>query len=125
MKPVLRGLHSPDVQDLVGGVQDPDDFGFLLQLLVGPENQEGEESFDVVVCSPKWFSRRLEDAPVSGRHHLFMKRYDYSMLERYLVDFLERCQGDSWAEVARLVGRLGAWEFDDYVPAQGDAAHSS
>jgi Immunity protein 8 len=55
-----------------------DNFGFLLQILVGPEEGIGEESFDVMVCTPRWLieNHSPEDI-VSGRHMLIMFRYDY------------------------------------------------
>lgn len=116
MKPVLRHLHSPDVEDLRRYAPvDPVDFGILLQIMAGPKGLEGEESFDVVLCSPRWFSRRLEEYPLSGRHHLFMAVYDYDRLHAFVVAFLDECEGENWREVAEAIGCLGRWEFEGYV----------
>jgi hypothetical protein len=116
MKPVLRRLHSPDVHDLVRfAPTDPSDFGFLLQIFAGPEGEEGEESFDVVVCSPGWISRQLEAGPLSGRHHLFVAVYDHEKLLAFVRTVLDQCEGETWRDVAQAVGRFAKWEFEDYV----------
>lgn len=116
MKPALRRLLSPDVDDLVGYVpENPDDFGFLLQIMAGPQGLDGEESFDIVVCSPRWLSRLLEERPVFGRNHLFMAAYEYDSLEAFVIGFLEECEGENWREVAHAIGRFAKWEFEDYV----------
>ena len=97
--------------------KDPHDFGFLLQIMAGPVDEEGEESFDVVVCSARWLTHHLgPDGILVGRHHLIVDSYDYPKLERFLRDCFERCSGSSWEEVAAKLGRLGKWEFEDYNP---------
>jgi hypothetical protein len=119
MRAILKRLHSPDVDDLASYIpEDPEDFVFLLQMMVGPDGAEGEESFDVTVCSPKWMLRtgKSEDV-VIGRHKLIMLQCDYQRLTSAINAFLKQCVGDSWPEVAAKVGRLGRWEFEDYVPA--------
>ena len=59
LRAALRGLHSPDISDLrTYRPERPDEFGFLLQVFAGPEGQEGEESFGVVVCTPKWLLQK-------------------------------------------------------------------
>ena len=116
MKPALRRLHSPDIDDLVRyAPENPADFGFLLQIMAGPEGGEGEESFDVVVCSPQWMLRRLGAGPVSGRHHLFMATYRYDKLHSFVRAFMDQCEAENWRDVAQALGRLGKWEFEDYV----------
>jgi hypothetical protein len=51
-----------------------------------------------------------------GRHFLFVNNFNYSALESYVRDFCYSCEGASWHAVAEKVGRLGKWEFEDYVP---------
>jgi hypothetical protein len=112
----VKRLHSPDVFDLVGYTPaDSERFGFLLQIIAGPAGNEGEESFDVIVCTPKWFDEQCSSTSiVLGRHHLFVQHYDYSALKTFIVDYCARCTGGSWSEVAQQLGRLGMWEFEDY-----------
>jgi len=56
----IKRLHSPDVYDLATfAPDDPEDFGFLLQIMAGTLGSEGEESFNVVVCTPRWVSRHF------------------------------------------------------------------
>lgn len=116
MRGSLRRLHSPDVADLSGyHPERPDDFGFLLQILVGPEGGEGEESFDVVVCTPKWLEGQHGPSDVvSGRHHLIVFEYDYDRLAREIERVCESAEGQSWREVALKLSRFAHWEFEDY-----------
>lgn len=110
---VLKRLHSPDVFDLVtfrpvGG------FGFLLQAVVGPIGSSGEEAFDVMVCTPDWFAAEMKNDVVLGRHCLFVKRYDYRVLRRFIEGYCASCHGETWEEVAGKLSRMGRWEFEDY-----------
>ena len=114
MKPALRRLHSPDAHDLRAFVPSSAAFSLLVQLLLGPSDGPGEESFDVVVCSPEWLAERGK--PTIGLHHIILARYDYDELLGVVLDYLEGCDGNDWAEVAAKVGRLGRWEFEDYRP---------
>jgi len=112
----LKWLHSPDVDDLALFRPEPEDkFGFLLQFFAGPEGKESEESFGVIVCSPRWLAETNASSDVVvGRHHLILQEYDYERLKRFIEDYCASCEGDSWDEVALKVGRLGRWEFEDY-----------
>jgi hypothetical protein len=53
---------------------------------------------------------------VSGRHHLFVKEYNFEELKAYLGKYCETCMGALWTEVAQKVARIGYWEFEDYKP---------
>src|SRR5271168_4976155 len=106
MQPTLRRLHSPDIPDLetYAPVED-DKFGFLLQVMVGPTNGNGEESFDVVVCTPKWLLEKYKDSDILlGLHKVIVFKYDYARLRGFIDKFLANCSGTNWTEIAHKVG---------------------
>lgn len=116
MRPQLKHVHSPDVED-VESYAPPDTgrFGILVQLMVGPEGHDGEESFDVVLCTPRWLAEQVEEAGVLDlRHHLLVDSWDWGRVLDYVERFLASVEAPSWPEVAAIVGRLGRWEFEDY-----------
>lgn len=60
MQAVLKGLHSIDIADLENyAPHEEDNFGFVLRAMIGPMNREGEESFDITVCTPKWLMESM------------------------------------------------------------------
>jgi len=117
MKAELKRLHSPDVENLITYIpDDPDSFSFLLQTFVGPKGEEGEEAFDIEVCTPAWLSENYrEEDIVIGRHLLIVFNYDYERIFQRIKLYVESCSGDTWDEVAQKVGRIGKWEFEDYA----------
>jgi len=112
----LKRLHSPDVYDLSTYVpDDPEHFGILVQIMAGPAGEDGEESFDLVVCTPSWLSGQLGSTDIKmGRHYLLVKQYDFGRLHRFISDFASECSGETWRVAAARLGRLGKWEFEDY-----------
>jgi len=112
----LKRAHSPDVDDPISFRPSPlGHFGVLFQLMVGLPG-EGEESFDVIVCSPSWLTDRLGADPVLGlRHHLLMADWNWNQVSSFVEDCLSTIDGPIWPEVAAVVGRPGRWEFEDYA----------
>ena len=119
MKPKIKHLHSPDIADLENYRPSvADEFYFLLQIVAGPEGQDGEESFDVIVCSPKSLGQTLGKGEILiGRHHLITNSYDYAMLVAFIREQCEKCSGKDWNDVAIKLARIGQWEFEDYTPS--------
>lgn len=117
MKAKLKGLHSPDVFDLKNyKPHNKENFSFLLQIMVGPENEEGEESFDVEVCTLKWLEMNYgEKEVIIGYHYIIVREYNYEKIETAINNFLKDCTGGNWEEIALKVSRLGIWEFDNYI----------
>jgi hypothetical protein len=107
MRAQLRRLHSPDVQDLKTFSPLPvDAFGFLLQIMVGPEEQQGEDSFDVVVCTPDWLKRNFKTSDIIlGQGRILVFEYN-----------CEKCVADTWQDIATKLSRIGRWEFEGYQP---------
>jgi len=116
IRPTLKRLHSPDISNLeTHHPEDEESFGFLIQAMFGPEGAQGEESFDMVVCTPKWFEKQiLDDSALSGRHHLFVKRYDIEIIRAFLIQYARTCAGETWQQVAEMLSRISKWEFEDY-----------
>jgi hypothetical protein len=93
----------------------PVDDAFGLRMLVGPPDGPGEESFDVLVCTPAWLARVVsEEGPQIGRHRLIMERLDLRAAETFLRHQVERLEAPTWNELAAKISRLGHWEFEDY-----------
>ncbi len=118
MEAILKSYSSPDISNLeLYHPQVPDVFGFLLQLFVGPEDTEWDESFNVVVVSPRWLEQNhARHEIIIGRHRLITFEYDFERLINFIRNYLKDCNGSNWDEVAAKVARLGHWEFEDYKP---------
>lgn len=116
MKAELKRIHSPDIFNLENFHPDEEDvFGILLQLMVSPENSDGEESFDVLLCTPQWLMQCAQKSDVIfGRHYLIVFEYNYQRIYNQLKDYVESIEGDTWEEIALRIGRIGKWEFEDY-----------
>jgi hypothetical protein len=128
MRAVLRSLHSPDIPDLAHFMPEGrDDFAFLLQMLIGPQDAPGEESFDVFVCTPKWLLDHHQPRDiVEGRHKLIVLEYDFRRLNDFITRWVGACEGATWQELAQRIGRLGRWEFEDYEasPSAGSTSRA-
>ena len=121
MRAAIRNLHSPDIDDLeTYRPADPDRFGFLLQMLIGPVGGPGQESFDVQVCTPRWISEtHANDEILIGRYLVIVFSYDFPSLKRFLEEKVAEAAGETWNDVAQYLGRFARWEFEDYVPPAG------
>lgn len=115
MKAKVHRFHSPDcdLDTFVPG--DAEDVGILVQIIAGPFDGPGEESFDVLVLTPRWLSRWIEErGPLVGRHHLFVNHFDWAVVRTILVEAVERESAASWTELGDRISRLARWEFEDY-----------
>src|SRR5436305_676692 len=109
MKPILKRVHSPDVPNLKEYIPaDPASFAVLIQAFFGPDSAEGEESFDILVCSPDWLASELRKKNlIVGRHRLIVAHWDLHSLRTFLGEYASDCAGCSWNEVAEKLSRLG------------------
>lgn len=83
--------------------------------MFGPEGGRGEESFDILVCTPQWLASEVQSrGAMSGRHLLVVESFDSDEIRAFLQEYANGCAGSSWDEVALKLSRLGRWEFEDY-----------
>jgi len=112
----LKSLFSPDA-DPLKSFMPSGPFGILVMAMIGPAGQEGHESFDFMLCTPEWFSSHMPKEIAMGRHYLFVRDYSYARLENFVRDYCSGCgEETTWRAIAEKLGRLGKWEFEDYVP---------
>lgn len=116
---ILRSLHSPDADLTTFVPADPSRFSVLVQALIGPAEQAGEESFDFVFCTPLWLADQLErEQYVMGRHHVLVSHYSMELVENVIRELCARASGPDWSSVASYLGRYGRWEFEDYTEVE-------
>lgn len=116
MRAKLKLLQSPDIDKLEEFIPDiSDEFGFLLRIMVGSDEFDGYESFDVTVCTPKWLVEKYKPSDIIfGIHYIIMFSYNYNRLKEVLKKNIEDLEGNSWDELAQKIAKIGMWEFQDY-----------
>ena len=110
----MRSVTSADV-DIERYVPDrPDDDGVWVRVIAGPANGPGEESFDVLVCTPLWLRRVVaEQGPQDGRYHLILEPMNLSLAAEHLRSRFEAEEAPDWLALAERLARFGHWEFED------------
>ncbi len=116
MRPLIKRICTIDGGDAATyRPKEADQFALVVRLFVGPSSGEGEESFDVTICTPSWLRAECQrDGFIIGRHHLIVLSYDFEFIRRTLTRLVERYSGATWEETADKVSRIGYWEFEDY-----------
>lgn len=122
----LHWLHSADLWGLEHGMpDDPECFCLSVQAMIGAHGEEGEESFNFLVCTPRWLEREVaREGYVLGRFYIFLARYDYALMRRIIEELCEQAMGEDWDTVAARLARHSLWEFEDYREYAGDAAET-
>lgn len=114
MRARLKSLRSEEIADLASWAPAiSDEFAVPLVLEVGPLGLRGREEFELLVVTPRWLLRRHgEDGVVSGRAKLIVFSWDYRRVKEFLAREVSACEGETWPEVARRVGRVADWLGD-------------
>lgn len=112
MKAELKNYYSPDVNDLSQyKPEDVSNFGFFLQLYIGPQDLEGEESFGLIVCSSEW----LNDNPKYVEYpKIILNSFNHNDLMNIIKDKINKCEGNDWDTLAKQLSNYFKWEFDDF-----------
>lgn len=117
MRAAIRTIMSLAVVDLAAWLPGDADFAIGVRIIAGPEGGEGEESFDLTVCTGGWLAQRAADSGFfDARHHLVVPEFNWSAISGYLTRRVAECQGETWRQVGEQLARLGYWEFEDYQP---------
>ncbi|EWM14106.1 Imm8 family immunity protein [Kutzneria sp. 744] len=116
MKAQVRRFISPDVELDSYNPADPDNFSFLLQAIVGPNDGPGEESVQFIVCTPEALKDKVaREGVVLGRPLVIVDSPQVSRILIAIKSAIERTEGSTWQEVGGRLSRLGRYEFEDFV----------
>jgi hypothetical protein len=139
MRPALRVLDSHELlQDsgrpgpLVGlSDYEPSDarsFCLTITAEIGPENEDGAELFQWLLCTPDripdWVGD-LPGLPQNERAYLWAKRvllvreWSYVRVLQIVADVLARAEADDWPSVAARLSPYMTWEYEDYPAEAG------
>ncbi len=102
MKSEIKSIFSPDI-DMDLKEYKPiklNDFGLLLEIDVGIENEKGADIFNIMLCSPQWLTENFQSEEiVLGLHYIIMFEYNYDKLYKKLQELM--CiEGKDWDEIA-------------------------
>jgi Immunity protein 8 len=117
MRPILRRLHSPDLPDMQNLLPDNSSSScILVQAMIGPEDEMGEESFDFLVCTNDFIANSVrQHGFLFGKNYLVIANYHYQTIWNAIELLCGQISGSSWKELAEKLGRYGKWEFEDYI----------
>lgn len=114
MRAEIKYLHSPDVNDLDSWEPaDRANAGAFIQVMASPRGEPGEESFDLIVGTPAYLA---EQGFADDEFVLSVDRWDFPLIRTLLTDAFEQPEAEDWDHLGELLGRIGHWEFADYVP---------
>lgn len=117
MRAQLKEFYSLDF-DLDSYWPDEfDNFGFWVRAMIGLDNEEGADSFDMLICTPSWLrSQHSGHEVIFGRHMLIVFEYDLERIKSKVSSYCDSCFGKDWQEIAEKLSWIGYWEFENYKP---------
>ena len=96
--------YSPD---------DDENFSIDLLLQIGAEDSgKSADNFDLCVCTPGWINKNSW-VPKLMRHTLIIRRYDKEIIKKVINDYIDKCEGNDWMELASKLSRVFFWEYED------------
>lgn len=115
----LKGLRALELEDNLINYwpTDPANFSCWISAMIGPNDQDGAEAFDMLVCTPLWLQSELaSNKALSGKGMIIVEEYDYDTILSYLERKIIDCNDSDWSKAAIKLSRFSFWEYEDYQP---------
>lgn len=126
VRPELRSLFSMELPHDLRDFEpdDPQNFGIYVMAFVGEPSDpasDAVDAFEFTVCTPQWLAqaefpdiRRLdvERDYVFGRGLLLVRRWDYDLVERAVLERCEAAKAPDWRTAFSRLSRELPWEFE-------------
>lgn len=116
MNAVVKKIFSTDVNIDSYHPNQSNTFGIWLRIIVSPKDEDGEEIFDVFVCTPEWIKSNTRDSNHRWcRHMLIVFYYNIDVIKSIIQEKIENINANNWNELALKISRYFFWEFEDYT----------
>lgn len=117
---VETGRRTPEPEDHTP--LDPGYFGYHAQVFIGSADDSWSNSFDVVVCTPRWLADNFQHGVLArsayessnllyGNSLVLMQTWDPVELRRSIESICSDTVGLEWGPVANSIGRWLPWEY--------------
>jgi hypothetical protein len=117
MKAVVKNFMclTPGIDLSTYYPDNPENFGIWIDFTAGPEDAEGGHHYQIFVCTPTRIIHESNgQGGVFGKDKLIVFEYDLEAIKRCMSQYVENCTGADFWEIARKIGRVASWEFEDY-----------
>jgi len=120
MSLTIKSIHSPDAPNVRHWEpDDPEEACLLVELEIGPNEEQGTNLFQIMVATPKGLLKwaRSATTPVlSDRGLLVLTTYSSQALLEWLSQTVNHCSADTWTESVSLLQKYFRWEYEDFEP---------
>ncbi len=104
----LKGLSSTEVNLKTYWPDNENCFGFLIDAQIGPEREEREYIFQILVCTPDWIKKEYSEKKIVwGQYKLIVFEYDLKTIKSAIERYVESCPADNWETLAKKIARIG------------------
>ncbi len=114
MKAEIRSILSAEIENVWTYSPDPTKpFCFTVNLLLSLPGEEFVEWFYVTVLNSLAIAEMCEGGSYYRAYaSVVMERFEFDVFERFVTEFISRCEGDTWEEIARQISQLASWEME-------------
>lgn len=119
MKPTLRNINSPDIDNLdnITEINQGHPFCVPVEAFFGADGEIGTDMFNFLFCNGDYLKQAAEESGfIVGRSMIVVDRLSREVIEKALISIAEQIEGTDWTDVATKLNRYGHWEFEDYRP---------
>lgn len=120
MRAELKSIESADIIFDSYSPENEYCFSFPIQMVIGSEECQGGNLFQMTVCTPAWIATENQGkVAVVGTGLLVVFRYDWPAILSAIREIVSSYSADDWEALAQKLSRIAHWEFEDYRPYQG------
>ena len=115
MKAEIKFIESPDVDIENFSFSSHLPFCVFIEVMIGPSNEAGSESFGFEFCNTEWLNEYLRESHYfEGRYRIVVKELNNKLVVNILQNLIDSIVAESWTEFTSRFSKLGYWEFENY-----------